>query len=97
LWYVTGGGAWAQVHNDFRTFTPTDALFSADFNLSGWAIGGGVETHLWGNWSAKLEYLYMDLGQYIDGGVDPNTLQIYTMTTNVRDHIVRAGLNYKFF
>jgi outer membrane immunogenic protein len=98
LWYVTGGGAWGEIHNDFRVFTPTDIEASANFNLSGWVIGGGVETHLWGGWTAKAEYLYMDLGSFTDIGIDtPNTGNTFTMRSDVRDHIVRVGLNYKFF
>jgi outer membrane immunogenic protein len=97
LWYVTGGGAWAEIHNDFRVFDPGDIALSANFNLSGWVIGGGVETHLWGPWTAKLEYLYMDLGSFTDSGHDPVTGDVFAMTSNVRDHIIRAGLNYKFY
>jgi outer membrane immunogenic protein len=97
LWYVTGGGAWAKVHNDFFVFTPLDAAGSADFNLHGWALGGGVETHVWGGWTAKLEYLYLDLGSFVDVVVDTFvTRDTYTMTSDVRNHIVRVGLNYKF-
>jgi outer membrane immunogenic protein len=33
---------------------------------SGWTLGAGVETRLWGGWSAKLEYLYVDLGTVTD-------------------------------
>ena len=96
LFYVTGGGAWAESHNDFRVFTPIDAIGSAEFNLSGWAIGGGVERHLVGGWSAKLEYLYPDLGNYTDVVPDPLSGHTFTMTSNVRDNVVRVGLNYKF-
>lgn len=94
LFYVTGGGAWSEVHNDFRVFRPTDGAGSADFNLSGWTIGGGVERHLGGGWSAKIEYLYLDLGSYTD--VVPDRGSTFTMTSDVRDHIIRVGLNYKF-
>lgn len=97
LFYVTGGGAWSEVHNDFRVFTPVDAEGSADFNLSGWTIGGGVERHLAGGWSAKVEYLYLDLGSYTDVVPDPLSGHTFTMTSDVRDHIVRVGLNYKFY
>ncbi len=97
LWYVTGGGAWGEVHNDFRVFTPADAAGSADFNQSGWVVGGGVETHLGGGWTAKLEYLYLDLGSYTDVVPDPLTGHTFTMTSDVRDHVIRVGLNYKFY
>lgn len=97
LFYVTGGGAWGQIHNDYRTFTPADVAFDADFDLSGWTVGGGVELHLRDGWSAKLEYLYLDLGSFTDGGVDPNTGWYYSMTSDVRDHIIRVGLNYKLY
>jgi opacity protein-like surface antigen len=53
-------------------FVPTAASFSS--NKTGWTIGGGVETKLWGGWSAKLEYLYVGLGTLTDSfgaGVNP--------------------------
>ena len=96
LLYVTGGGAWGEVHNDFRVFTPLDAGFDANFNLHGWTAGGGVEKQPGGGWTAKLEYLYLDLGSFTDGGFDPLSGSNFTMTSDVRDHIIRAGLNYKF-
>jgi outer membrane immunogenic protein len=71
-------------------------------NGSGWTVGGGVETKLWNsNWSAKLEYLYVDLGSvttafavggpFVFGGVAYHTVT----TANFRDNIVRVGLNYQ--
>jgi outer membrane immunogenic protein len=75
-------------------FTPTDAAGSANFSQSGWVGGGGVESHLWGGWIAKAEYLYMDLGSYTDVVPDPLTRHTFTMTSAIRDHIVRIGLNY---
>lgn len=98
LWYVTGGGAWGEIHNDYSVFNPTDFIASANFNLSGWVVGGGVETHLWGPWTAKLEYLYMDLGSFTDVGIDlANSGDTFTMKSDVREHIIRVGLNYKFY
>jgi outer membrane immunogenic protein len=95
LWYVTGGGAWAEVQNDFRVFVnAVDAAASANFNQSGWTIGGGVETHLGGPWTAKLEYLYLDLGSLTDVAVQSGTT--FISKSDIRDHIIRVGLNYKF-
>jgi outer membrane immunogenic protein len=95
LWYVTGGGAWGEVHNDFRVFENfLDITGSTNFNQSGWVVGAGVETHLWGAWTGKLEYLYMDLGSITDSAVQGGVP--WTMTSDIRDHIVRVGLNYNF-
>src|SRR6266849_7650989 len=85
LWYVTGGAAWATVNENLAlssNFNPAAgggilaSPFVAGTNLaafshtkSGWTIGGGVETRLWGGWSAKLEYLYVDLGSVTDAFV----------------------------
>jgi len=96
LLYLTGGGAWGRVHNDFRVFTPTDVAGSANFNLSGYVIGAGFETRFAGNWSVKVEYLYMDLGSYTDSVFDPITLHTFALTSDVRDNIIRAGVNYAF-
>jgi outer membrane immunogenic protein len=72
----------------------------------GWTAGLGVETSLtWfgiraPNWSAKLEYLYVDLGSVTNTFVAPNASgsAFYTFTgqDRIRDNIVRVGVNYRF-
>jgi outer membrane immunogenic protein len=55
-------------------------------------------TALWGGWTAKVEYLYMNLGS-ISTTVDisiPGSLGSVTTNGTVRDHIVRIGANYHF-
>jgi outer membrane immunogenic protein len=56
LVYVTGGAAIAPVQaglNPPSTFDSATKL--------GWAAGAGAEFAFFGNWSAKVEYLYIDL------------------------------------
>ena len=70
----------------------------------GWTVGGGVEWMFLPNWSAKLEYLYYDLGTVsansalaaaIPGG---NLLYgaFYQSSTQFNGHIARVGVNYHF-
>ena len=59
---------------------------TSDTNV-GWTVGAGLEAQISGPWSAKLEYLYVDLGEsdtVLGGQADFNT------------NIVRDGLNYRF-
>jgi outer membrane immunogenic protein len=85
--YVTAGAAFGEIKGTFgggSSFTDTKV---------GWTAGLGMEYAFLGNWSAKLEYLYVDLGKETctsacSGGVPVDV----TFTTN----IVRAGVNYKF-
>ena len=53
------GGAWTQEKYDFTLLGGT-ATGSAD--RTGWLVGLGVEYAFAGNWTAKLEYNYMDMG-----------------------------------
>jgi outer membrane immunogenic protein len=99
LWYVTGGAAWGNVSNTY-TFDQF-GTFSFNQNKYGWVAGAGVEAALGGNWSAKLEYLYMDLGNATGSAdflVNPGFAIVERVigTTTFHDHIFRAGLNYKF-
>jgi outer membrane immunogenic protein len=93
--YVTGG--WAYGHGSISgtttTTTPTTATFSATQDYSGWTVGGGVEWTFLNNWSAKVEYLYIDFG---DGPSVPATATGNIVSSKMTDNIVRAGLNYKF-
>jgi outer membrane immunogenic protein len=104
LWYVTGGGAWAGF-NETDTFTATmngagnNNAASFSYTRSGWALGGGVETHLWAGWTAKVEFLHLDLSGntnalFIPAPFGPAAL--LTTTNRFRDDIIRAGINYKF-
>jgi outer membrane immunogenic protein len=102
LWYVTGGFAYARVQDDYSIAAPVAGVLltssSVKHDLNGWTIGGGVETKLWGNWSAKLEYLFLDLGTTqdtftVDLAGTPTSL---TTKTTYQDHIARIGLNYRF-
>lgn len=97
LFYLTGGGAWGGVRSTDIGFNGPLA-FPAGFSHSaaGWSLGGGVETALVGNWTAKLEYLYVDLGQTTDSFVASQFNNVEIVNTGVRDNIVRAGINYRW-
>lgn len=85
--YITAGGAYGDVKA-----TTSLAGLSASTSKSqlGWTAGAGIEYAFLGNWSAKLEYLYVDLGN-----VDLGTAAVAN-NVSFKENIVRAGLNYKF-
>jgi len=104
LLYVTGGAAVGEIQvsgNVYGTFDQTGAVFANQFNAitmnRGWTTGGGIEARLCENLTGRIEYLYLDLGTT---HAIANNQQVMTLTTQfgarVTDHLVRAGLNYKF-
>jgi outer membrane immunogenic protein len=65
------------------------------------AAGAGAEWMFARNWSAKLEYLYVDLGsasaiggETINQVLNPPSAVGYTWHT--RENIARVGVNYHF-
>ncbi len=76
LLFVTGGLAYGEVTTS-ETLNVNGAVvaFSTDRTKVGWTVGGGVEAALWGNWTGKLEYLYIDFGTVNDAliGIAPIT------------------------
>ena len=93
LFYVTGGAAWAGLEETDAIGAPTVAATFSQ-TKTGWVAGGGIEARLWDNWSAKLEYLRMDLGSTSNTIILPGAT--LTTVSSIREDIVRAGLNYKF-
>ena len=85
--YVTGGLAVGDV-----SASVTGNPGASDTRV-GWTLGGGAEFALNGPWTAKLEYLYVDLGDFscrtACGTAGPDNVEF-------KSHIVRAGLNYRF-
>ena len=114
--YVTGGVAWANV--DYKANTGDGQFFCGLFNASctfpaksnttktGFAVGGGYETTLIGNWTVRAEYLYYSFdGETLtaaatpqapctNGGGGPCTAT-YTFP-DLKIHTVRLGVSYKF-
>ena len=71
------------------TFDPPGATSTQ----AGWTAGLGLEYALTGNWRAKLEYLYTDLGSFNCG---PSCGPIANNNVNFTSNIVRGGISYRF-
>lgn len=105
LYYATGGAAFAGVEES-ANFLINGATTPASFSQTraGFAAGAGVETHIAANWTARLEYLYVDLGSWTDvtpplnyNLPPPNTpAPPETFQAKLQDHLIRAALNYHF-
>jgi outer membrane immunogenic protein len=84
--YVTGGLAYGNVEAN-----PSFGFISNDTTNVGWTIGAGVEFALAQNWTAKVEYLHYDLGDFTCTTCAPTST-----TVDFKADVVRAGLNYRF-
>ena len=99
--YVTGGLAYGETElnlsKDFGFFGGSASSAAVRDTKTGFTAGGGIETKLWGNWSAKAEYLYLDLRSMSGLINDIPAQESASARVAFRDHIVRAGLNYKLY
>lgn len=100
--YVTGGLAYGSVKTGLAiaSFTPNGtvvgALGSTSTTHAGWTVGAGIEALFARDWSAKLEYLYIDLGTF-DNTIALVTPSIAaTVRSRVTDNVFRFGINYHF-
>ncbi len=84
--FVTGGAAFADV-----TMTPVGFAAESETRI-GWTAGGGLEYAFMGAWSAKVEYLYADLGKASCSAATCGVANDVTFKTS----IVRGGVNYHF-
>ena len=102
LLYVTGGLAFGEVQTDavLTSINANGAVVatagSSSKTHAGWTIGGGIEGNLGGNWTAKAEYLYMDLGSFDTTVTVPAALIGANISSRVTDNIFRVGINYHF-
>jgi outer membrane immunogenic protein len=91
-WMIYGKGGVAFAHDRYNTNFYTFPLSTevSDTRI-GWTAGAGVEYAFAPNWSAKLEYNYMDFGNrsvsFAPGTATDIDQQI---------HAVKFGVNYKF-
>ena len=92
--YATGGGALGEVGTNA---TAASGSFVATDNRSqtreGWTLGGGVEVEIARGWSAKIEYLYLDLGSRT------RTYLLNPLISNMSHfsaNVITTGVNYHF-
>jgi outer membrane immunogenic protein len=90
LIYVTGGAAFAPV----QTGLNPPSTFDTATKL-GWAAGAGVEFAFFGNWSAKAEYLFVDLAASSCSTV-ANCGSATGSSVAFTENLVRGGFNYRF-
>jgi outer membrane immunogenic protein len=77
--YLTAGGAYGDIK--------AAGLSKSNF---GWVAGAGVELAIAANWTAKAEYLFVDLGS-IDTATAPPASRV-----SFNESILRLGVNYRF-
>ena len=87
--YITGGAAFGELKAD----NSASGLTTTKTQV-GWTAGLGVEYAFRSHWSAKLEYLYADLGKFDCGAacspaVTPDDVSF-------KANLIRAGINYRF-
>jgi outer membrane immunogenic protein len=88
LIFATAGGATGSI---WAGLAPP-GTFDISNNF-GWTVGGGVEGNITQNWTAKVEYLYVNLGS----GVCPtNCGPAVPVNVQFNENLVRAGVNYRF-
>jgi outer membrane immunogenic protein len=81
LFYGTGGLAFGELRGE--TFGLSESHTNA-----GWTVGVGAEFGFALNWSAKIEWLYVDLAN--------DNFTITAVPNSYRFGVVRAGVNYRF-
>jgi outer membrane immunogenic protein len=81
LFYGTGGLAFGELRAEA-------AGLSESHSSAGWSVGAGAEIGLAQNWTAKIEYLYVDLSD--------SRFVITGMPNGARFGVVRLGVNYRF-
>jgi len=103
LLYGTGGLAYghAQLNANLVSAFPFTFPASASVTKVGWTTGAGAEWAFAGNWSAKVEGLYYDLGTTsLATGPTVSGLGVagFVRTKDFDFHgvIVRVGVNYHF-
>jgi outer membrane immunogenic protein len=97
LLYATGGLAYGRVKSDYTLTVPAVATGTLSFSdtRAGWTVGAGIEGAVMGGWSAKLEYLYIDLGKNSVSATTTVLGAVATFDSRVTDNILRVGINYK--
>ncbi len=81
LFYGTGGLAFGNIRGQAGALTENHQSI-------GWTVGVGAEYGITQNWSAKVEYLYVDLAD--------RNFAITGVPNGYEFNVLRVGVNYRF-
>jgi outer membrane immunogenic protein len=90
LFYGTGGAAFANVQGS------AGVLPFSSSTQTGWTAGAGVEYAFAPNWTAKVEYLFVDLGNASCGFGNCGATGGVNTNISLNENIIRGGINFKF-
>jgi outer membrane immunogenic protein len=109
LFYGTGGLAYGQTEASLTTVATGFSLATCPaFDTcttgasqsirTGWVAGGGVEYMFMPHWTARAEYLYINLGSQSVTALIPATAGggSFTASAPFHENIVRGAINFKF-
>jgi outer membrane immunogenic protein len=95
-WMVYATGGFAYGDHDTNATAAVGGLV-ATHNQSetrnGFAVGGGAEMEFAPRWTAKIEYLYVDLGR---GTTTLLAAPLLTSKSRLDLNLIRTGVNYRF-
>jgi outer membrane immunogenic protein len=107
LVYATGGLAWQHYDVTLICVSASCAsnglapnVISNSTTRTGWTLGAGIETALWGNWLVRAEYRYADFGaapfNFTRTATAGPALTIDNFDASMRTHTASVGLAWKF-
>jgi len=103
LLYAKGGFAWGDFSSTAQTFNAAGTMVttsSGGETRTGWVLGGGLEYALGGNWSAKVEYTYMDFANdtvtRTQNNLVTGAVSQVQRTNDTQVQEVKFGINYRF-
>jgi outer membrane immunogenic protein len=98
LIYATGGAAFGGAKATTLLAFPLVTFTGMESGTkTGWTAGGGFEYAIDDHWSAKLEYLYYDLGSLLVDDIPHPPIPTFKTSADFPLHgsIARVGINYK--
>jgi outer membrane immunogenic protein len=109
LFYLTGGGVYANLDHEFSTTNPAGGAVSfaqnGKDNAWGYQAGGGIELMVMKNISVGMEYLYTDINDddysvTLTGGpfslVSPGGTNLRPRDQSLNYHAVRGTVAFRF-
>jgi outer membrane immunogenic protein len=90
LLYGTAGAAFGNIQTGLNPPSTFDSSVEA-----GWAVGAGLEFAFAQSWTAKVEYLFVDLPNAACTTVG-NCAGAAGSIVSFNESVIRAGLNFKF-